>query len=114
MPRDVGDLFAADVDDAAVAQAFEVLFAGFQHGDDPLGVSRSAPLGASWIDVPTGLAFLIVGIAVIGLEDRWHIAFQDLDLHGLLEQDAVALLAIPAVRVLHTVLADAFDDKPDG
>jgi hypothetical protein len=58
------------------------------------------------------LADLVIRIAVVGFEDRRHVAFQDFDAHRLVEQDVIAFLTIPAMGIGHTVLANALDDKP--
>src|SRR5262249_33717892 len=60
------------------------------------------------------LADLVVAISVVGVEYRWHVAFEDLDLHRLFEQHAVALLAVPSMGIRQSVLADPLHYQPDG
>ena len=64
--------------------------------------------------MPAFLAGLVIGVPIICLEYRRHVALQDLDAHGLLEQDVVALVAIPTMRIGHPVLANPLDDEPHG
>jgi hypothetical protein len=49
---------------------------------------------------------LVVGISVVGVEYRRHVAFEDLDLHRLLEQHTVSFLAVPAMGIRLPALAD--------
>ena len=60
------------------------------------------------------LADLVVGISVVGVEYRWHVAFEDLDLHRPFEQHAVAFLAVPSMGIRQPVLADPLHYQPDG
>src|SRR5215831_7654208 len=58
-----------------------------------------SPPSDARITVPAFLAGLVIGVPILCLEHRQHVALQDLDAHDLLEQDVVALLAIPTARV---------------